>query len=238
MYLPVAKECLLALSGLEVAFQPGHHLQSIDLVVNSGEIVVVLGSTASGKTALLKSIYGVLPIQRGSIEVGGMELRPSPERARRSGIGYIRSDGGIFTGLTVEENLAIAGTGLSNDEFNKRLDETMTKFAWFGERRRQRAETLSGGEQKLLSIAMCLLNSPRIILADEPTRGLSTPSSMFVMDVLIERKMLGDAVLVSEERVQEVCKVADRFYALRAGRIVGGGGMTNLTDEVMHQIYL
>lgn len=198
-------------------------LRDLSLSVAPGEILAVLGKNGTGKTTLLKSVMGYLPKQAGKVEIGGADVtaRP-PHRIARLGVAYVAQEKPLFQDLTVEENIRLA---LPTDkDWPAAREVVLRTFAFLIERRRQRAGTLSGGEQKMLLMARSLATRPKLLLVDEITEGLQPSVIDRLAGVLrAERSRAGTAVLLVEQNVPFALAVADRFVVMDRGEVVDRG---------------
>lgn len=200
-------------------------VSGVDLDVGCGEIVALLGKNGMGKSTLLKTVMGLVPLGGGEIALFGERVDAlAPHRIARRAIAYTPQEQALFQDLTVRENLRL---GLRDD---RQLDDGIARvgaiFPFIPERLRQHAGTLSGGEQKMLLVARALISRPRLMLIDEITEGLQ-PS---VIDRLIgalrdERERAGTAMLVVEQHVKFALAVADRYAILKLGEIADSGAV-------------
>ena len=216
-------------------------LQGIDAQINAGELVVFLGSNASGKTTMLKTILGRVPATSGEIRFMGDRIdgMPTSELAR-AGIAIVPEGRRIFPQLTVLENLELGGYVL-NDRRRaaEGIDRALELFPRLGERRNQLAGTLSGGEQQMLAISRALIADPRLILMDEPSMGLAPVLVDRVMEAISAINRRGMTVLLVEQNAQAALTIADRVYILRSGRVVASGAASDFTDgDTVAKAYL
>jgi ABC-type branched-subunit amino acid transport system ATPase component len=198
-------------------------IRDVSLAIGRGEIVALVGKNGMGKTSLLKSILGFLPAWSGSVNLGGRDVtRLAPHRKRRLGIAHVPQEQALFQDLTVRENLRL---GVLHDTgFEERLDEIAGWFPVLTARLRQRAGTLSGGEQKMLIVARGLIAEPQVLLLDEVTEGLQ-PSVVDRLGAVLAatRRQRGTAMLVVEQHIPFVLDLADRFAVLKRGEVVDTG---------------
>jgi len=208
---------MLAVSNLEASIGQIAVLRGVSLAVGPGETVALLGRNGVGKTTTLRGIMGLVP-SRGRIELGGEDIGrlPTHETVRR-GVGYVPEDRDVFAGLTVEENLRLAER---DDE--PRYELVYDLFPELRDRGRQRAGTLSGGQQQMLAIARALLNDNRLLLIDEPTKGLAPFLVTQVADVL-ERASEFATILLVEQNLGVVRRIARDAVVLDQGRVVHRG---------------
>ncbi|SFT88817.1 ABC transporter ATP-binding protein [Sedimentitalea nanhaiensis] len=208
---------MLELSNLNVAYGRAQVLRDLSLTVASGEILCLLGRNGAGKTTTMKAIMGLLPLMSGRIALDGQAVSDlPPHRVPRTGIGYIPQGRGLFAELTVAQNLEI---GLMVRKSGPEvLEGVLELFPRLRERFRQRAETLSGGEQQMLATARALCLEPEVLLLDEPTEGLQPSMIELIRQVIVVMRDRGVAVLLVEQRVDAVLAVADRVAFIENGR--------------------
>ena len=213
----------LAVEGLEGGYAGSVVLHGVTLDVRPAEIFAILGKNGMGKTTLLKTMMGLLPARRGRVEVLGAEVsRWAPYRITRLGVSYVPQEKSIFQDLSVEENLRLALRELS--DFAERLDAVARWFPILKSRGRQRAGTLSGGEQKMLLIGRALLTRPRVVLVDEISEGLQPAMVTRLREVLMEeRRATGLAIVLVEQNVDFALALADRYAVLKVGTVVETG---------------
>ena len=218
---------MLRLGGLTAHYGKSQVLWDVNLEVAEGQVVAVLGRNGAGKTTTLKSVMGFMRQRGGSVEFEGRDLQGlEPFQIARLGLGYVPEHRGIFTKLTVEQNLQIAerpGRGYS-------LGDAYELFPRLAERRRNWGFQLSGGEQQMLAIARTLVTGPRLILLDEPSQGLAPVILRDVVRVIQEVRESGVAVLLVEQNLSLCRQVASRFYVLDSGRTVYEGSEEEFAD--------
>jgi branched-chain amino acid transport system ATP-binding protein len=234
-------EPLLALEGVEARYGPVKALHGVSLTVGDGEIVAVLGANGAGKTTTLRAISGTVR-RSGTIRFAGKSITGrSPEAVARLGIAHVPEGRGTLSELSVGENLRL-GAYPRRDRAAIREDEqrVLSHFPWLGERRNQRAGTLSGGEQQMLALARALMLRPRLVLLDEPSLGLAprVVAEIFrIVGELNERE--GLTVLVVEQNAILALEAASRAYVLEVGRVALEGGSQMLRrDESVRKSYL
>jgi branched-chain amino acid transport system ATP-binding protein len=232
---------LLELAGVTAGYGPRHVLHDIDLNVDEGEIVAILGANGAGKTTTLRAISGA--IQRaGKVMFGGKSLLASgPADTARMGIAHVPEGRGTMGQLTVHENLQLGAyvrsdrRGIAED-----LGRVFDYFPVLRERRRQMAETLSGGEQQMLAIGRAVMARPRLVLLDEPSLGLApiVMASIFELIRVINRD-LRTAVLLVEQNAVAALDISHRAYVLEAGRVAVSGSSAELkAHEGVRRSYL
>jgi branched-chain amino acid transport system ATP-binding protein len=216
---------MLALEDVHVHLGESHVLQGVTFGVAEGGVTALLGRNGVGKTTTLRAVMGLVP-RRGRIELGGADIRrlPTHEVVRR-GVGYVPEDRDVFAGLSVEENLRLAERGGEH-----RYELVYDLFPELRERGRQRAGTLSGGQQQMVAIARALLNDNRLLLIDEPTKGLAPFLVTEVADVL-ERASEIATILLVEQNLGVVRRIAGDVVVLDQGRVVHRGDARDLLAD-------
>lgn len=223
MIAPASERPAVALDGLEGGYGESPVLRGVTLEVRPAEIFAILGKNGMGKTTLLKTIMGLLPAQGGRVEVLGQDVTGwPPYRIRRLGVSYVPQEKSIFQDLSVEENLRLALREPA--VYSERLDAVARWFPVLKARQRQRAGTLSGGEQKMLLIGRALLIRPRLVLVDEITEGLQPAIITRLQEVLAEeRRGHGLTLVLVEQNVGFALAIADRYAVLKVGAVVETG---------------
>lgn len=224
---------MLEIQGLSGGYARSPVLRDIDVSAGVNEVVGILGRNGTGKTSLMRAIMGLLPWAEGSIALDGREISGLPTHKRaRAGIAYVPQGRGIFPEATLEENLRY-GLLLADRSMGDRLpDHIFEMFPWMDERLRQRAGTLSGGEQQMLAIARVLVGEPKVLLLDEPTEGLAPAIVEGLRDSIREIAAGGrHAILVVEQNLRFVLTLASRGYVLEKGHIVAAGDANELQRE-------
>lgn len=211
-------EPLLSVRDLNAWYGESHALHGINLEVHQGETVTLLGRNGVGKTTALRAIVGIIRKRSGTIRFDGEDMLRVPlHRTARHGIGYVPEERGIFSTLTVEENLTlppvIAKGGMS-------LAEIYQLFPNLEERRKSPGTKLSGGEQQMLAMARILRTGARLLLLDEPTEGLAPVIIQRIGEVLQTLKQRGMTILLVEQNFRFASKVADRFYVVDHGQVI------------------
>lgn len=220
-------------------------LSGVNVRVDSGEIVVLLGANGMGKSTLLRSVAGFLPVQDGRITLNGERisgLRAEEMVAR--GLALVPQGRALFPTMTVDDNLELGGYCLRGKRRREAVQEARTTifslFPVLEKRRRQRAGTLSGGEQQMLAIGRALMGGPKLMLLDEPSTGLAPRLVLELMEVLGRLKEeTGISVLLAEQDVAAALRIAGRGYIVGEGRILLEGPCEELKDaDMFREIYL
>lgn len=214
---------LLDAAGLVTGYQRRQVLYDVGVAVGAGEVVAVLGHNGAGKTTLLKAIVGFLPLWSGTVRFDGAERGREPYTRRvRDGISFAPAEAPVFRDLPVLDNLELGGfTVPDRDERSSRIERVYGLFPILRERQRQLAGTLSGGQQRMLSLGMAIMAKPKLMLLDEPSLGLSPA---VVQSIFAQIRRFADedgmSVLLVEQNVRAALRIADRAYFMRAGAII------------------
>lgn len=205
-------------------------IHGLDFRVDKGGSVAVLGANGAGKSTLMKALSRSLPIQSGGIVWKGTDISSwTPARAARAGVGYVPQENNVFGDLTVYENLEISGD--TNPRGRELVEEYTRRFAVLGERAKQRAGTLSGGERQMLALASALVMEPSVLLLDEPTSGLA-PLIMEEVSRIIQGVIEEgiSVVWVVEQDPGFVLEIVDRAYLMSGGEFIGEHSRAELAD--------
>ncbi|MDF3212214.1 ABC transporter ATP-binding protein [Mesorhizobium sp. M7A.F.Ca.CA.001.09.2.1] len=209
---------MLEITDLDAYYGESHILQGVNLSVQTGEVVTLVGRNGAGKTTLLKSIIGDIPRRTGSIRFIGTEIIDlSPERICKMRVCFVPEDRGIFSTLNVYENLTI---GRANGDTAWPLDRIYEYFPILKTRRSQKAASLSGGEKQMLAIARPLYMGASFLMLDEPTEGLAPVVVDAIGALIKDIKSTGLTILLVEQNLQFAAEVADRYYVIENGKIV------------------
>lgn len=230
-------ETVLEVGGLDGGFGPMQVLWDVALRVGESETVVLLGPNGAGKTTLLKTVVGLQPTRKGEITLQGrrIERLRTDERIRR-GISFM-TEMGVFTNLSVEENLFLGGYHQPRETTSTRAEEFLRLFPDLAVHRRHSAGSLSGGQRKMLGVAKALMANPRLVIMDEPSSGLSPRFVGEVVKMLARFRSQGVSFLIAEQNVKFL-EIADRVYVLDGGRISFTGTPEELrADRAIHEAY-
>jgi branched-chain amino acid transport system ATP-binding protein len=200
-------------------------LHGVSLSVESGETYALVGKNGAGKTTLLKTIVGLLPKRSGTVSLFGRDVTTDPpHRIAKHAVGYVPQENAFFPDLSVAENLRLGAMRLDRRTFDERRERVVELFPFLGRCMRQRAGTLSGGEQKMLNVARALLPAPRIALLDEVSEGLQPSLVERVRTALAhEQEATGLTLLLVEQNVEFVLGAGGPYALLERGRVVGSG---------------
>ena len=227
---------ILRITDLHAFYGESHILHGIDLHVNEGELVTLLGRNGSGRSTTLKSVMGLVDRRTGSVMFNGTELTSlAPHRVAGLGVGFCPEERGIFSGLTTEENLMLPPEVRSG---GMTLDEIYQLFPNLHERRQSPGTRLSGGEQQMLAMARILRTGARLLLLDEITEGLAPVIVKKLGEVLRLLKSRGYTIVLVEQNFRFAAPLADRHYVLEHGRIVATVQQHELAakTEMLHEL--
>lgn len=234
-------DAVLVAEGLRAGYGDVQVLRGVSFEVGPGEIVALVGANGAGKTTTLRAVSGLLRASGGAIRFAGARIDGLPPHAIVArGLLQVPEGRKIFPSLSVQENLDL-GAYLPRAKARRAeaLDRVLALFPILGERRRQAAGTLSGGEQQMLAIARSLMGSPRLLMLDEPSLGLAPLMVERIFDVIHAINGQGTPVLLVEQNVQRSLAIADRAYVLEHGAVaLSGPGRELLTREEVRKAYL
>jgi branched-chain amino acid transport system ATP-binding protein len=231
---------VLVLDGLCAGYSGLQILHELDLTVEQGEIVALVGANGAGKTTTLRAASGVVPATSGTIVFDGerVEGRRTVDLVAR-GLVHVPEERALFGPLTVEENLRMGAWLHRSTPLQGALAEVFELFPILEERRRQVAETLSGGQQQMLCIGRALMAQPKLIMLDEPSTGLSPKLTWAVLDAVKAIRDRGVSVLLVEQNAAQALALADRAYVLESGSVVlSGAGSELASDDRVRAAYL
>jgi len=234
---------LLSVSNLCVNYGMAEALRGIDLTVQQGEIVAVIGRNGAGKTTLLRAITGLVKAKQGEIRYKGERLQDKPaHEIMRLGIGHVPQGRQIFGDQTVEENLILgAYTKIKQQpkQVKEWLEREYTRFPRLKERAKQQAGTLSGGEQQMLALSRALMSDPEFLVLDEPSMGLSPLFVKLILDTVVQLRQEGKTILLVEQLAIAALSISDRGYVISSGAVeITGRSEELLHDDKVVQTYL
>ena len=220
---------ILTIENGHAHYGKSHVLQGVNLEVNDGELVTLLGRNGAGKTTTLKCIVGILPASQGVIRFAGECIQGQPAHViAKQGVCLVPEHRGIFKLLTVEENLLLGQRKRSPWQ----LDDVYRIFPRLKERRKNGGGELSGGEQQMLAIARALMNDPKLLMLDEPVEGLAPVIVEEIVAQLNIIKATGVAILLVEQNLEVCTQLADRHYILEQGAIVYSGDNASFLENI------
>lgn len=221
---------LLQLKDIEAHIGQYHILQGVSLEVKKGEVTVLLGRNGAGKTTTLRTIMGFTPASKGSVIFKGESIQTlAPYTIAKKGIGFVPEDQGIFSGLTVEENMKVA-MQKENTETLKRMDWILELFPDLKKFWKKPGGLLSGGQKQMLAIARAYINENELLLIDEPSKGLAPIVVEKVMESITQMKEQTTIVLV-EQNFMMASTIGDRYYIIDDGQTVSHGTMQELKEN-------
>jgi branched-chain amino acid transport system ATP-binding protein len=212
---------LLSIHGLEVGYGAISALHGIDLEVQKGEIVTLIGANGAGKTTTLRTISGLLKPRKGHVEFDGKDITGVPPHIITArGISHVPEGRGIFANLTVHDNLELGGYLRKGKIAKEEYERVYALFPVLKERIKQNAGTLSGGEQQMLAISRALMAKPTVLLLDEPSLGLAPQMVQTIFRVIREINAEGTTILLVEQNAHMALVTAHRGYVMETGRII------------------
>lgn len=230
----------LDVQGLETGYGRLPVLHGVSLTVEPNELVAVVGPNGAGKTSLVKAIFGLLPVMKGSITFDGNDITDAPTSLHNAlGLAMVPQAGSTFPDLTVEDNLLASFTPLDKAAAKAALSAAYEMFPRLDERRQQPAKTLSGGERQMLAFASGVGTNPRLVVLDEPTTGLAPTIVHALVEKIVGSRERGGSILwVIEENPLEVLPVVDRVYVLNNGSIQAEMPAADLlSDDSLHRMF-
>lgn len=224
---------MLSVKNLCAGYKELHILFDVNASIEKGMVTTIAGPNGSGKSTFLKSVFGLATIHGGRVFYKGRDITMlKPHEKTKMGIAYLPQVENIFTNLTVEENLRMAGYILENEEYKERRELALEVFPELKKKLGQRSETLSGGERQFLAIASALIRKADLLMLDEPTAMLSPKFAGMIFNKILELKeRFGLTVLVVEQNVRKALEISDNAYMLMNGRIVFGGRSEELLNH-------
>lgn len=233
-------DSLISLNDVVAGYVPEVNiLNGVNLEVAAGELIGIIGPNGAGKSTMLKSLFGLIPITQGNVRYAGEDITSlkAHELVER-GIGYVPQNNNVFPSLTIAENLEM-GVFLAPSRYEQRLDFVVELFPRLGERLKQRAGSLSGGERQMLAMSRALMMDPKVLLLDEPSAGLSPALQDQVFVRTKQINQTGVAVIMVEQNARRCLQICDRGYVLDQGRnAYTNTGAALLQDPKVIELYL
>ena len=223
----------LEVKNLNVYYGMIHAVKNVNFYINKGEIVTLIGANGAGKTTILNTLTGAVPVSSGDIIYKGENTKKVPaHKLVNKGIAHVPEGRRVFANLTVKQNLVLgAYTRNNKQEINYSIENVYNKFPRLKERRHQLAGTLSGGEQQMLAMGRALMSKPEILLLDEPSMGLSPIFVSTIFNIIEEVHKEGLSILLVEQNAKKALSIADRAYVLETGKITKSGDSKDLLDD-------
>jgi len=231
---------ILTLQNVSAHYGPIQALHNINLHINQGEIVTLIGANGAGKTTLLGTLCGEPRATSGTITFDGKTITDwQTAKIMREAIAIVPEGRRVFSRMTVEENLAMGGFFATRQQYLERIDRVYQLFSRLAERKAQRAGTMSGGEQQMLAIGRALMSQPRLLLLDEPSLGLAPIIIQQICDTIEQLRKEGMTIFLVEQNANQALKLADRGYVLENGHVVlEDSGEALLSNEAVRSAYL
>ncbi|GKT00062.1 ABC transporter ATP-binding protein [Acidovorax sp. SUPP3434] len=222
----------LEISGLQAWYGESHVLHGVDITVQPGEVVTLLGRNGAGRTSTMRAVMGLTGARKGSVRIHGQETIQMPtHRIAHLGVGYCPEERGIFSSLSCEENLLLPPV-LKTGTQGMSVDEIYAMFPNLAERRHSQGTRLSGGEQQMLAVARILRTGAKLLLLDEISEGLAPVIVQALARMITTLRQKGYTVVMVEQNFHFAAPLADRFYVMEHGRIVEQFGATELQAKM------
>ncbi|MFC1633122.1 ABC transporter ATP-binding protein [Patescibacteria group bacterium] len=230
---------MLHTQDLQSGYGKMHVLHGIDFMIKSGEIIAIIGPNGSGKSTFLKSIFGLCDIYSGNIIWMNKNITKLKTYEKISeGIAYVPQGRQIFRNLTTHENLEIGTYSIKDRRLaKKRIKTVYEKFPYLRDKRDKIADTLSGGQQQILSIGRALILNPQLLLVDEPSLGLSPKATKMVFKKIQELNKEGVSVIIVEQNIKAATEIANQIYVFENGRVVLKGQKDILKNPMIKNVY-
>jgi ABC-type branched-subunit amino acid transport system ATPase component len=214
-------------------------LHEVSIQVNSGDIVSIIGPNGAGKSTLLKAVFGILKPKNGTITLKEDDITGlKPDKVARKGNSYVPQVNNVFPSMTIQENLDM-GAFIRSDDFSQRIEEIYELFPVLGERRKQKAGQLSGGQRQMVAMGRALMVDPELLLLDEPSAGLAPNLVDMIFEKIQEINATGVAIAIVEQNAREALKMADHGYVLAMGKnVLDDTGEALLASEEVGRLYL
>ena len=231
---------MLKVEDINVYYGSIHAIKGVSFAVEQGEIVTLIGANGAGKSTILKTVSGLLKPKTGKVEfLGSSVVGVAPHKIVTKGLAQCPEGRRIFLQLTVQENLEMGGYTRPGVEIESSLADVYERFPRLKERQKQRAGTLSGGEQQMLAMGRALMSKPNLLMLDEPSMGLAPLLVEQIFDIIRELNQAGTTILLVEQNAQMALSVANRGYVLETGRIVTSASAADLlNDDAVRRAYL
>ena len=229
---------MLEINNMETSYGQSQVLFGIDLKINQGEVVTLIGRNGMGKTTTINSIMGLVKIKSGLIIFDGNHVQNKPPyKVARTGIGLVPEGRQIFPNLSVYENLEATSSNRYKNSNPWTLNRVLKLFPRLNDRLKNMGNQLSGGEQQMLAIGRALMTNPRLLILDEATEGLAPLIKKEIWDCLKGLKSSGQSILVVDKNIKALTDLADRHYIMEKGKIewIGDSSTLNSNKEIQHR---
>ncbi|GAA5235353.1 ABC transporter ATP-binding protein [Verticiella sediminum] len=227
---------MLRIENLHAGYGPSRVLFGMDLCVEAGSVVSLIGRNGMGKTTTVMTIMGLIRPTQGRVYIGGADMTGrAPHRIAQAGMGLVPEGRRVFPSLSVRENLLATASAKRSHKWT--LDKVYDLFPRLRERERQSARTLSGGEQQMLALGRALMTNPAMLILDEASEGLAPVIRTAIWDCLVRLKAEGETILVIDKNLKEMARVVDRHLVIEKGRLVWTGSPAQLAaaPEISHR---
>lgn len=230
---------ILEAKGITSGYSKIDILHDVAIQVDSNQIVSIIGPNGAGKSTLLKTIFGILQPRQGTVTLKEDDITGlKPDKVARKGISYVPQVDNVFPTMTIQENLDM-GAFIRNDDYSRRIEEIYELFPVLGERRKQKAGQLSGGQRQMVAMGRALMLDPQLLLLDEPSAGLAPKLVDMIFEKIKEINATGVAIMIVEQNAREALKMADHGYVLAMGRnVLDDTGEALLASEEVGKLYL
>jgi branched-chain amino acid transport system ATP-binding protein len=230
---------MLSIKNLKSGYNGTQILNDINIEVNPGEIISIIGPNGAGKSTVLKSIFNLCDVYSGEITLEGENITKLPTHDLiYEGISFVPQGRQVFSDLTVKENLEMGAFILKDKEvINANVKRIFDLFPFLKEKQDDYSYTLSGGQQQMLAIGRALIQSPKLLLLDEPSLGLSPKSMKEIFEKIVEINKQGVTVMIVEQNAKQAVSISNRTYILENGKIGLTGGREILNDKRVRNIY-
>ena len=214
-------------------------LNNVSIRVTSGSIVSVIGPNGAGKSTLLKTIFGILKPANGTVTLKEEDITGlKPDKVAKRGISYVPQVDNVFPTMTIQENLEM-GAFIRSDDYSQRIEEIYELFPVLGERRKQKAGQLSGGQRQMVAMGRALMLDPQVLLLDEPSAGLAPNLVNMIFEKIIDINKTGVSMIIVEQNAREALKMAGHGYVLAMGKnVLDDTGEALLANEEVGRLYL
>ncbi len=232
---------MLNVANMDAFYGKKQVLFGIDMMLAERRIAAIIGPNGAGKSTVLRAVFGLGPQREGAIRFDDNDRSKStPAENIAAGIAFVPQGARVFRDLTVFENLRMGGYTLVPATLSERIEAVLIAFPILRERRTQTAGALSGGERQMLAFGMALMLRPRLLMIDEPSIGLAPMLVAQIFDTIVRiREEFGTAVLIVEQQAQQILRIADEVFVIRAGRLISQGPVENYRGEdALRQVYL
>ena len=236
----ICKMNFLQVKNIESGYGEMKIVKGVSLAIEQKDIVALIGPNGAGKSTVLKTIFGMLKADKGSVSFEGKKITGmKTDELVKLGIGFVPQGRRVFAELSVEENLEMGGFLLKDKaEIKKRLDNVYRMFPILKEKRKQRAMLLSGGQQQMLSIGRALMMTPKLLMLDEPSLGLAPKVMKEIFDMIVNINKEGTAVLLVEQNAYHALKICTKAYVLENGKVALKGGKDITKNPKIKKLYL